>query len=161
MTTMLPVSIGDAGFSTGVEIDRIKLSDSKDVQIEGVGSLGAATGTLSLYLNAYQVFECESNATGNFTVNLKGTSGGLSLARSLRKGDSKTCTLFVKNGTSAKYCTTVKVDGTTFTKGTNLFWSGGSAPTSGTASGWDEYQFTVRKQADGTLIVRASVVGAS
>ena len=162
ITTITPVPLAitsTTGYTFGTIIDRIRVADSKDVQLEGMLELGAATGTLNLNTRQYQVFACESNATANFTVNLRGTSS-VSLAKSLRKGDSVTATLFVKNGTTAYRCTTVKVDGTTKVQGTDLTWTGGTAPGSGTASGWDEYQFTAVKYQDGTIRVRASVAGA-
>lgn len=160
--TITPVALAissTTGYDHGLTIDKFKLTDTIDVQNEGVKSLGAATGTLNLDLRTYQVYECQTNASANFTVNLRGTAT-ISLAKSLRKGDSKTVTLFVKNGTTAYYCTAVKVDGTTLTQGTNLFWTGEDAPSFGTKSGWDEYQFTARKQADGTIVVRAALAGA-
>lgn len=161
--TITPVALAissTSGYDHGLTIDKFKLTDTIDIQNEGVKSLGAASGTLNLNLRQYQVFECQNNASANFTVNLRGTST-ISLAKSLRKGDSKTVTLFVKNGNPAYYCDGVSVDGTALVQGTDLFWAGEDAPVAGTESGWDEYQFSARKQQNGTIIVRAALVGAA
>lgn len=160
--TITPVALAissDSGYDHGLTIDKFKITDTIDIQNEGVKSLGAAAGTLNLDLRSYQVFECESNASENFLVNLRGTST-VSLSKSLRKGDSKTVTLFVKNGSTPYYCSGVKIDGTALVQGTDLFWTGEEAPTFGTKLGWDEYQFTARKQQNGTIIVRAVLAGA-
>ena len=155
--TPVPLAItSTTGYTFGTIIDRIRVADSKDVQLEGVQELGAATGTLNLSTRQYQVFTCEANSSADFIVNLRGTST-VSLAKSLRKGDSVTATLFVKHGTTAHVISSVKVDGSVVTP----TWTGGAAPAAGTASGWDEYVFTAIKYQDGTIKVRAAVAGAS
>ena len=59
---------------------------------------------------------------------------------------------------TARYMTAFKVDGTAIS-GTNILWSGGSAPTAagGGTGTKDVYAFTVFKTADATFRAFASV----
>jgi hypothetical protein len=63
-----------------------------------------------------------------------------------------TCTLVIKQGTTAYYLNAYQVDGSTVTPK----WSGGSAPTAGNADSLDVYTFTIIKTADATFTVLAS-----
>ena len=46
---------------------------------------------------------------------------------------------------SSNYMTAFKIDGTTLTPGSNIFWAGGSAPSAAGTSGYDVYTFTIYK----------------
>jgi hypothetical protein len=65
---------------------------------------------------------------------------------------SMTCTVIMKQGSTAYYLNAYQVDGSTVTPK----WSGGSAPTGGNANSLDVYTFTIIKTADATFTVLAS-----
>ncbi len=102
----------------------------------------AATGTINFDLKTQGVLYYTANASGNFTLNLRG-DGSTSLSSMVNVGDSITCNFMVTNGGTAYYCTAVQVDGV----GQTVKWSGGTAPASGNASSVDVYSVTVVKTA--------------
>jgi hypothetical protein len=105
-------------------------------------SATAATGTINYDALTQAVLFYTSNASANWTLNLRGSSG-TSLATMLAVGDSLTVTFLVTQGTTAYYPTAHQIDGTSVTPK----WQGGTAPTAGNASGIDVYTYTVIKTA--------------
>ena len=83
-----------------------------------------------------------TTATGNFTLNVRGNSG-TTLSSLLNVGDSITVAWAITNGATARYLTSLLIDGVTRT----VKWQGGSAPTSGNANSVDVYVFTILKTA--------------
>jgi hypothetical protein len=116
-------------------------------------SATAATGTINYDITTQSVLYYTSNASGNFTVNLRASSG-TTLNTALATGQSVTVVFLVTNGGTAYYNTTVQVDGTT--SGVTTRWQGGTAPTAGNASSVDIYSYTVVKTAASTYSVFAS-----
>jgi hypothetical protein len=116
-------------------------------------SATAATGTINYDITTQSVLFYTSNASGNFTVNLRASSG-TSLNTALAIGQSMTVAFLVTNGSPAYYNTSVQVDGTT--SGVTTRWQGGTAPSSGNASSVDVYSYTVIKTANATFSVFAS-----
>lgn len=112
-----------------------------------------ATGTINFDTITQSVLYYTSNASGNFTVNIRGNSG-TTLASLLSTGQSATVAFLVTNGASGYYNTTVQVDGTT--TGVTTKWQGGVAPTSGSANSIDVYTYTVIKTGSATYTVLAS-----
>lgn len=102
----------------------------------------AATGTVNFDTQTQAVLYYTANASGNFTVNIRGNAGTTE-ASLLNVGDAITCSFLVTNNATAYYCSGVQVDGVTQT----VKWSGGTAPTAGNASAVDVYSFTVVKTA--------------
>jgi hypothetical protein len=107
-------------------------------------SATAATGTIAYDVTTQSVLFYTTNASGNFVVNLRASSG-TTLNTALAVGQSVTVAFLVTNGSPAYYNTSVQVDGTTV--GVTTRWQGGTAPTSGNASSIDIYSYTVVKTA--------------
>jgi len=115
-------------------------------------SATAATGTINLDLANQSVTYYTSNASANFTVNLRGNST-TTLNSFLALNDSITHVFLVTNGATAYYPTAFQVDGVSVTP----IFQGGVAPSSGNASSTDAYAFTVIKTASTpTYLVLAS-----
>jgi hypothetical protein len=112
-------------------------------------SAPSATTNFDVITQAVQYYT--SNATTNFTLNIRGNSG-TSLNTIMQTGQSVTLTLLVTNGTTAYYVSAYQVDGSSVTPR----WLGGGAPTAGNPSSIDAYTFTVIKTASATFTVLAS-----
>lgn len=115
-------------------------------------SATAATGTINYDATTQSVLYYTTNASGNFTVNFRGSSG-TSLDTVMSTGESLSATFLVTNGATAYYNSVVQVDGSTVTPK----WQGGTAPTSGNASSIDSYTYVLIKTASATFTVLASV----
>lgn len=116
-------------------------------------SATAATGTINYDVTTQSVLYYTTNSSGNFVVNLRGSSG-TTLNTLLAIGDAVTVAFLVTNGSPAYYNTSVQVDGTT--SGVTTKWQGGTAPTAGNASSVDIYSYTAIKTANATFSVFAS-----
>lgn len=116
-------------------------------------SATAATGTINYDVTTQSVLFYTTNASGNFVVNLRASSG-TSLNTALATGQSITVVFLVTNGGTAYYNTSVQVDGTT--TGVTTRWQGGTAPTAGNASSVDAYTYTVIKTGSATFSVFAA-----
>jgi hypothetical protein len=116
-------------------------------------SATAATGTIAYDITTQSVLYYTSDASGNWTVNFRASSG-TSLNTALATGQSVTVAFLVTQGATAYYNNVVQVDGTT--SGVTTVWLGG-APTAGNASGIDSYRFLIIKVSSATFTVLASV----
>jgi hypothetical protein len=116
-------------------------------------SATAATGTIAYDITTQSVLYYTSNASANWTVNFRASSG-TSLNTALATGQSVTVAFLVTQGATAYYNSAVQVDGTT--SGVTTRWLGG-APTAGNASGIDSYRYLIIKNSDATFTVLASV----
>ena len=114
-------------------------------------SATAATGTINYDTTTQSVLYYTTNASGNFTVNFRGSSG-TSLNTVMSTGESLSATFLVTNGTTAYYNSVVQVDGSTVTPK----WQGGTAPTSGNASSIDSYTYVIIKTGSAAFTVLAS-----
>ena len=115
-------------------------------------SATAATGTINYDITTQSVVYYTSNASANWTVNFRGSSG-TSLNTLMSTGQSMTVAFLVTQGSTAYYNSAVQVDGTT--SGVTTRWLGG-APTAGNASGIDSYRYLIIKVANATFTVLAS-----
>ena len=115
-------------------------------------SATAATGTINYDVTTQSVLYYTTDASGNFTVNFRGSSG-TSLDTIMATGESLSATFLVTNGATAYYNSAVQVDGSSVTPK----WQGGSAPTSGNASSIDSYTYVIIKTGSATFTVLASV----
>lgn len=113
----------------------------------------AATGTVTLNTATDSVTYYTTNASGNFTVNLRGNAS-LSMNDALATGEAITSVFLNTNGSPAYFSGTVQVDGGT--AGVTTRWQGGAAPTSGNISSIDSYSFTCIKTAGSAFTVLAS-----
>jgi hypothetical protein len=114
-------------------------------------SATAATGTINFDITTQSVLYYTSNASGNWTLNFRGSSG-TSLNTLMSTGQSISATFLVTNGSTAYYNSAVTIDGTSVTPK----WQGGSAPTSGNASSTDCYTYVIQKTGSATYVVLAS-----
>ena len=113
-------------------------------------SATAATGTVNFDAATQGVLYYTSNASANWTLNVRGNSG-TTLNSILATGDAITVSFLVTNGGTAYYQTAFNIDGTT--SGVTLEYSGGTVPASGNASSVDVYTFTIIKTASATYTV--------
>ena len=113
----------------------------------------AATGTVIFDVMTQSVLYYTTNASGNFTVNIRGSST-VSMNSLMQTGQSISIAFLVTNGATAYYNNVLQIDGATITPK----WQGGTAPTAGNASGIDVYGYSVIKTASGIYTVLASQV---
>ena len=111
-------------------------------------SATAATGTVNYDASTQGVLYYTTNASGNWTLNVRGTSG-TTLNSILTTGDAITVSFLVTNGSTAYYQTAFNIDGSVVTPK----YSGGTAPASGNASAIDAYSYTIVKTANATFTV--------
>ena len=109
---------------------------------DGTVAASAATGTINFDVLTQSVLYYTSNATGNWTLNVRGSSG-TTLSSLLDVGDSVVVTFLVTNGATAYYQTAFQVDGSSVTPK----WQGGTAPTAGNANSIDAYTVAIIKTA--------------
>jgi len=102
----------------------------------------AATGTIAVDLKTAGAWYYTTDASANWTLNFRGDSGA-TLDSLVGVGESVTAVFAATNGGTAYYASAFQVDGASVTPK----WSGGSAPSAGTASSVDIYVFTIIKTA--------------
>jgi hypothetical protein len=105
-------------------------------------SATAAATTVNFDASTQGVLYYTSNATANWTLNVRGSSGA-TLNSILATGDAITVSFLVTNGSTAYYQTAFNIDGSAVTPK----YSGGTAPASGNASSIDVYTYTIIKTA--------------
>jgi len=105
-------------------------------------SATAAATTVNFDASTQGVLYYTSNATANWTLNIRGTSS-TTLSSILAVGDAITVSFLVTNGSTAYYQTAFNIDGSAVTPK----YSGGTAPASGNASAIDVYTYTIIKTA--------------
>ena len=111
-------------------------------------SATAATGTVNFDAITQGVLYYTSNASANWTLNVRGDSG-TTLNSVLATGDAITVSFLVTNGATAYRHAALTIDGSAVTPK----WSGGTAPAAGNASSIDAYSFTIIKTASATFTV--------
>ena len=99
--------------------------------------------TIDLVQNG-NVYLNHTNAAGPFTINLRGNAT-YTLSSMIGPESSLSFMMTTAVNNASNYMTAFKIDGTTLTPGTNIFWSGGSAPSAAGTSGYDVYTFTIYK----------------
>ena len=114
-------------------------------------SATAATGTINYDALTQAVLYYTSNATANWTLNIRG-SGTTSLNTMMATGQSLTVVFAVTNGATARYPTAHQIDGSAVTPK----WVNGTAPTAGNANAIDVYTYTVIKTGSAAFTVLAS-----
>ena len=105
-------------------------------------SATAATGTIAYDALTQSVLYYTTNATANFTLNVRGNSS-TTLNSLLAVGDAITVVFLNTNGATAYYPTVYQIDGSAVTPK----WQGGTAPAAGNASSLDAYSLTIIKTA--------------
>jgi hypothetical protein len=151
---------GNVGIGTTTPTAQLQVAGSSSISalkipnIEEVATVSAtaATGTINYDITTQSVLYYTSNASGNWTVNFRGSSG-TSLNTLMQTGESMSCTFLATQGATAYYNSVVQVDGTT--SGVTTRWQG-SAPTSGNASSLDSYTYVIIKTGAATFTVLAT-----
>ena len=120
--------------------------------LEGVTvSATAATGTINYDVTTQSVLYYTTNASANWTVNFRGSSG-TSLDTAMSTGEAITVVFLVSQGATAYYNNAVTIDGSSVTPK----YQGGTAWSSGNASGVDAYSYTIIKTGSATFSVFAA-----
>ena len=114
-------------------------------------SATAATGTINYDITTQAVLYYTSNASANWTVNFRGSSG-TSANTLMATGESMTVAFLVTQGSTAYYNSAVQVDGNSVTPK----WQGGTAPAAGNASSVDVYSYTIIKTGNAAFTVFAA-----
>ena len=150
---------GNVGINTSTPTTKLDVAGSSSLaafrtpnilEISTV-SATAATGTINYDVTTQSVVYYTSNASGNFTLNFRGSSG-TSLNTIMNTGDTVTVTFLCTNGSTAYYNSAVTIDGSSVTPK----WQGGSAPTSGNVSSVDAYTYAIVKTGSATFTVLAT-----
>lgn len=115
-------------------------------------SATAATGTINFDVATQGVLYYTSNASANWTINFRGSSG-TSLNTLMTTGQAISVAHLVTQGSSAYYNNGYQIDGNSVVP----LWQGGTAPSSGNASGIDLYTYTIIKTGSATFTVLASL----
>jgi hypothetical protein len=114
-------------------------------------SATAATGTINYDITTQSVLYYTSNASANWTVNFRASSG-TSLNTAMSTGQSVTVAFLVTQGATAYYNNVVQVDGSAVTPK----YQGGTAWAAGNASSIDAYVYTIVKTGSAAFTVFAS-----
>lgn len=115
-------------------------------------SATAASGTINFDVTTQSVLWYTNNATGNFTLNFRGSSG-TSLNTLMSTGESISVSFLNTNGSTPYYASGLQIDGSSVT----AKWQNGTTPSSGNASSIDVYTFVIIKTGSATFQVIASV----
>jgi hypothetical protein len=134
-----------AGTSSNADLKTSNIIETATV------SATAATGTINYDITTQSVLYYTTNASGNWTVNFRGSSG-TSLDTLMATGESMSVTFLVTQGATAYYNSAVQVDGSSVTPK----WQGGTAPTSGNASSIDSYTYVIIKTGSAAFTIIAA-----
>lgn len=136
-TNRLLTTNGTAASWTNTITNLIQLAPEERFNIVA----SAATGTINVNVLTASVWYYTSNASADFTLNLRG-SAGVTLSSLLEVGDSLTVAFLNTNGTTAYRLSALQIDGVPVTPR----YLGGTAPT-GSTSAIDLYTISVIKTA--------------
>jgi hypothetical protein len=135
-------------FSGSTSVASMKTSNIAEVDTIAAT---AATGTIDYDVTTQSVLFYTTDASGNWTLNLRGSSG-TSLDTLMATGESLSVTFLVTQGATAYYNSALTIDGSSVTPK----WQGGTAPTIGNANSVDCYTYVVQKTGSATYVVLAS-----
>jgi hypothetical protein len=120
--------------------------------LEGITvSAIAATGTINYDVTTQSVLYYTSNASANWTVNFRASSG-TSLNTAMATGEAITVVFLVTQGATAYYNNTVQIDGSSVTPK----YQGGTAWAAGNVSSIDAYSYTIVKTGSAAFTVFAA-----
>ena len=114
-------------------------------------SATAATGTINYDVTTQSVLYYTTSASANWTVNVRG-NGTTSLDTLMSTGQALTVVFLVTQGATAYYNNAFTIDGNSVTPK----YQGGTAYTSGNASGVDAYSYTIVKTGSAAFTVFAA-----
>lgn len=159
MTTRYPLVLNGTTIQEQQTTDTIIFTGSSSLPSIKTSSIAevdtisatAATGTINYDVATQSVMYYSSNASGNWTLNFRGSSGN-TMDSMLATGEVVSATFLVTQGATAYYNSAVTIDGTSVTPK----WQGGTAPTSGNASSVDCYTYVIQKVGSASYVVLAS-----
>lgn len=122
-----------------------------DVLETATVSATAATGTINYDVTTQAVLYYTSNASANWTVNFRGSSG-TSLNTLMATGESLTVAFLVTQGATAYYNNAITIDGASVTPK----YQGGTAWSAGNSSSIDAYTYTIIKTGNAAFTVFAA-----
>lgn len=111
----------------------------------------AATGTVNFDVSTQSVLYYTTNASGNWTLNVRGNST-TTLNSIMAVGQTVTIAFLVTQGATAYYQSGFQIDGTVVT----AKWQSGTIPSSGNASSIDAYVIAIVKTGASTYTAFAS-----
>ena len=114
-------------------------------------SATAATGTINYDITTQSVLYYTTSASANWTLNIRG-NGTTSLNTLMSTGQALTVVFLVTQGSTAYYNNVLQIDGASVTPK----YQGGTAWTSGNASGIDAYSYTIVKTGSAAFTVFAA-----
>ena len=114
-------------------------------------SATAATGTINYDVTSQSVLYYTTDASANWTVNFRG-NGTTSLNTLMSTGQALTVVFLVSQGATAYYNNAITIDGSSVTPK----YQGGTAWSSGNASGIDAYSYTIVKTGSAAFTVFAA-----
>ena len=136
--TLTTPTLSNPTITTGTSNAAVLISPEERMTV----SATAATGTIQFDADTQGVLYYTTNASGNWTLNVRGTNS-TTLASKLATNDAVTVSFLAAQGSTAYYMTALTIDGNAQT----VRWSGGTAPAAGNATGIDVYTFTIIKTA--------------
>ena len=149
------VAVGTASTFTATQTFSGSTSTLAEVITNGAEvatvSATAATGTINYDVTTQSVLYYTTNASGNWTVNFRASSG-TALNTAMSTGQSVTVVFLVSQGSTAYYNNALTVDGVSVTPK----YQGGAAWTQGNASGTDAYSYTIIKTGSAAFTIFAS-----
>ena len=114
-------------------------------------SATAATGTINLDITTASVLYYTTSASGNWTLNIRGNAT-TNANTIMTTGDSLTVVFLATQGATAYYNSALTIDGNAITPK----YQGGTAYTTGNASGVDAYSYTIVKTGNAAFTVFAA-----
>lgn len=111
----------------------------------------AAASTVNFDASTQGILYYTSNATGNWTLNVRGNSS-TTLNTLMNINDSLTVVFMATQGSTAYYQTSFTIDGVSVTPK----WQGATSPSAGNASSIDVYTFTIVKTGSAAYTVFGS-----
>jgi hypothetical protein len=152
-TSIQSTPIGSSTASSGAFTTLSASGTTSIYEVLEKASIAATSLTGTVNYNALDgaVLYCTSNASGNWTLNVRG-DGSTTLNNVMATGDSLSLAVLVTQGSTAYYQSGFQIDGSSVTPK----WAGGTAPTAGNASSVDAYTITIFKTGSATFTVFAS-----
>lgn len=148
-TITLPTSTDTlVGRATTDTLTNKSLATTKEIMTIAAS---AATGTINFDASTQGILYYTSNATANWTLNVRGNSS-TTLNTLMNTNDSLTVVFMATQGGTAYYQTSFTIDGTSVTPK----WQGATSPSAGNASSIDVYTFTIVKTGSAAYTVFGS-----
>jgi hypothetical protein len=163
-TSVVLASAASTGDEVQIDVyDSFVMADSENPVFTGVATFpaiienasivaSAATGTINFNAKTNSVLYYTSNATANFTLNIRGDAS-TTLNAVIPTGKVMTVVFLNANGSTTYYASTIQIDGTTVTPK----WQGAAAPGSPQADSISVYTLAIIKTASNTYTVLGSV----